>query len=387
MRGKRKTAWILMLVLAAGLLVSCKKEEQDHVFRATITEMQEKTLLFKPEEGSAELRSSDLFSASIQHMPASPEPEVGDVIEITYNGDILETYPARLGEIKSMKVVEKAPKKTADPEEESTEEPVRTAIVGPYGKLSVQLPDGWTAQTSAMDENRLMYGLYGLILQPEAEEKGQVEVFYADDFAVCGTGLSQETRQLAGVEAWVGTYEENRNWSFVNFRGELEGVVAQTKECDSWSEASLEEAMQILDTVAFDRDTASGGAYRFVSESENEEIGLLMELHDVTPTGAVVRFIRYDEERTEGMDYGQGFLLVRLENDEWVDVPTVIDDYGFTEEAYPIPAGGEAEMVTDWQWIYGALEPGTYRIRKTVSDELSSGGYAFYTMEAEFIIA
>ena len=37
----------------------------------------------------------------------SPEPEIGDVIEIEYAGEILETYPAQIADVYGIKVIEK----------------------------------------------------------------------------------------------------------------------------------------------------------------------------------------------------------------------------------------------------------------------------------------
>jgi len=36
---------------------------------------------------------------------SSPEPEIGDVIEIEYSGEILETYPARIADVYGIKVI------------------------------------------------------------------------------------------------------------------------------------------------------------------------------------------------------------------------------------------------------------------------------------------
>ena len=62
-------------------------------------------MLVTPVEGSAELNSSDSFCVSIEHMSASLDPEVGDIVEITYNGGIQETYPASLEDVISIVVV------------------------------------------------------------------------------------------------------------------------------------------------------------------------------------------------------------------------------------------------------------------------------------------
>ena len=45
-----------------------------------------------PNEGTPERASSDRIIVKIQHTDPSKEPLPGDVVEITYNGEILETY-------------------------------------------------------------------------------------------------------------------------------------------------------------------------------------------------------------------------------------------------------------------------------------------------------
>lgn len=73
--------------------------QENHVMRATITEIGNSSMTVTPVKGSDELKSSDKFTIAISDMDASREPVAGDTVEITYNGDILETYPAQLGEV------------------------------------------------------------------------------------------------------------------------------------------------------------------------------------------------------------------------------------------------------------------------------------------------
>ncbi len=380
----------LMLLLAVVVLVSCvKKSPESKVFRATILEIDNGTMIAAPVEGSEELKSADKFSIAIAKMPGSPEPRVGDVIEITYSGDILEKYPASLSGITKIEIVEQAeiPEPVEPEPEESDVEPTgeRAFVDGPYGRISIELPENWSCETGD-DAKQLLYGLYGLIVKPERETSGRIEMNYVKDFAVCGTGLAQEEMQFAGVNAVVGTFDEGNVWDFVAYHDALEGVVALTAECDDWSEDSLNEANQILNSVEFQPEITAGAACEFVPESENEEIGVLMELHDITPSGAVVRFYQYDTMFEGELLYGQAFQLLQEVNGEWQEVPTIIEDYGFTEEGYSIPNGGESEMETNWEWLYGELGPGTYRIRKKVI-ELRGNGNKEYPMEAQFLMA
>ena len=75
------------------------------IMQATITEIYNGSCSVRPVEGSWELSSSDSFSIPLQNMEPSPEPVVGDLLEITYNGEILETYPAMLGQIYSIRIL------------------------------------------------------------------------------------------------------------------------------------------------------------------------------------------------------------------------------------------------------------------------------------------
>ena len=61
----------------------------------------------KPVEGSWELSSADRIEVPIRNVHPSPEPEIGDVIEIEYAGEILETYPAQIADVYGIKVIEK----------------------------------------------------------------------------------------------------------------------------------------------------------------------------------------------------------------------------------------------------------------------------------------
>lgn len=79
--------------------------EAHQVFQAEILEIYDGNYLVKPVEGSWELSSADRIEVSIRNAHPSQEPEIGDVIEIEYSGEILETYPARIADVYSIKVV------------------------------------------------------------------------------------------------------------------------------------------------------------------------------------------------------------------------------------------------------------------------------------------
>ena len=118
---KRKFAFLIGVVVVfviAGIMVFSayrssesyrkKKAAETYKMTGTVLEISNGTMIVEPLEGEDELSSSDKFVVSMEHMSASPELEVGDIIEVTYNGDIEETYPARLGGVTYISVVDSA---------------------------------------------------------------------------------------------------------------------------------------------------------------------------------------------------------------------------------------------------------------------------------------
>ena len=89
--------------------VEVRIAERDEVtFEATVLEVHDSYYLVKPVDGSHELKSADKIEVSMKNLDPSLEPEVGDIIEITYDGMIMELYPAILHEVYSIKVVKES---------------------------------------------------------------------------------------------------------------------------------------------------------------------------------------------------------------------------------------------------------------------------------------
>ncbi|GEM_PF-572661 len=82
-------------------------DEKTCVFTATVAEIDESSILVKPDEGSQELNSAD--EICIPKTAADGiEIESGDKIEIEYDGNIAEVYPAMIDNVSLVKVIEKS---------------------------------------------------------------------------------------------------------------------------------------------------------------------------------------------------------------------------------------------------------------------------------------
>ena len=74
-------------------------DKVEYKFRATVLELNETTALVEPLEGEEERCSSDRISFEIT-MLDDIGVETGSIVEVTYNGDIMESYPAQISATK-----------------------------------------------------------------------------------------------------------------------------------------------------------------------------------------------------------------------------------------------------------------------------------------------
>lgn len=101
-------------------------------------------------------------------------------------------------------------------------------------------------------------------------------------------------------------------------------------------------------------------------------------------TGLTVEF---KNDSSSQCIYGEHFWLERKINGSWYQVPIVIEgNYAFNDIGYDLASGGSGKWVVDWDWLYGGLEPGEYRIVKDLLDFRGPGEYDTYYLAAEFTI-
>ena len=97
------------------------------------------------------------------------------------------------------------------------------------------------------------------------------------------------------------------------------------------------------------------------TEVENVSISIA----DISPTGAT---ITVKDTNEEPYIYGEWYKIEENKNGEWYDVSTIIDNYGFTDIGYLADAyNDEVIFEINWQWLYGELKEGNYRLLKEVN--------------------
>ena len=113
--------------------------------------------------------------------------------------------------------------------------------------------------------------------------------------------------------------------------------------------------------------------------------GVTMEVTECSDTSVTVRIVN---DTDKDIQCGEDFCL-EIQNEEtgeWREADTVIDNAAFDAIAYMIQKDFPYEKVINFEWLYGKLEAGRYRIVKTVTDFRGTGDYTDYAFTAEFSI-
>lgn len=101
---KRMT--IFVFVLCMGILLSgCGDAKDQYTFKGTVLEINENSILMEPLEGEGILKSSDRISIGIKDIELPENLLGGDIVEVTYSGEVMESYPAQISDIISIKIV------------------------------------------------------------------------------------------------------------------------------------------------------------------------------------------------------------------------------------------------------------------------------------------
>ncbi|MDD2235464.1 MAG: hypothetical protein PHV03_11355, partial [Desulfitobacteriaceae bacterium] len=114
--------------------------------------------------------------------------------------------------------------------------------------------------------------------------------------------------------------------------------------------------------------------------------GVIMTVKKGTASASTLTVVLENNSGSQ-CTYGEYYELEKKINDLWYQVPVTIDgDYGFNSIGYDLSPGDDREWAVDWNWLYGSLDEGEYRIVKDILDFRGIGDYDTYFLSAEFTI-
>jgi len=114
--------------------------------------------------------------------------------------------------------------------------------------------------------------------------------------------------------------------------------------------------------------------------------GLTLSAKNVTTSGLTLICTQSGGELTGDIMTGEDYYLIVLQDETWKTVSPVIENYGWNSLAHWISKDTDTEFEIDWKWLYGELEPGTYRLVKEFMDFRKTADYDKAVYWMEFVI-
>ena len=113
--------------------------------------------------------------------------------------------------------------------------------------------------------------------------------------------------------------------------------------------------------------------------------GLTLSAKDVSPTGLTLVYGQTKGNPTGQIQWGDAYQLSVFEEGTWKDVPIIVKNAVWNAIAYGFGGDKDVESTVSWEWLYGKLPTGTYRLEKEVMDFRGTGDYdtAVYWVEFE----
>ena len=117
-----------------------------------------------------------------------------------------------------------------------------------------------------------------------------------------------------------------------------------------------------------------------------ETWGITLKAENVTPKGATIKCTQSGGEPTGRLQTGSRYFLETWTQEKgWHEAP-YFAEVAWTQEAWIIPMNDSCEWEVNWEWLYGTLSEGKYRIGKDIIDFRGTGDYDNVIYYAEFEI-
>lgn len=262
---------------------------------------------------------------------------------------------------------------------------------------------------------RRMYEITAIWLEDKFEERGfsgtAVYVFATDNYAISGTELQGESMPVL-IEAVIKeTMVDTKDRICISSRTDgFPGAFTLIVPKEIYDKTKLDGGERLIISM---KDTGKTENYMHVyealylqpieenKEEINSEGSILPSVRERwteevnTFDAAELLFEKYtnisgDLELVNHSDrdlqYGEWFDIQRKVDDEWYSLSYIIENVAFHAIAYNMPAGETSIKSITWEWMYGKLPPGEYRIVTDVMDYRAPGDFDKYYLAEEFEI-
>ena len=205
------------------------------------------------------------------------------------------------------------------------------------------------------------------------------DVVVGDEIVFYYDGMAMETDPLQVSEVYAITLKTPADRTAnetINYNGKEYKTSELCKDTLHWLELSEEE-----------RALSSYFPPEFMEFNEKWGISLIVD--NLTSSGAIIKCTQSGGEPTGELHTDSWYILENwTQENGWKEMPYIIDGViARNDIAWIIPMEDTLELEVNWEWLYGKLPDGKYRIGKSITDFRETGDFDTATYFAEFEIA
>ena len=137
-----------------------------------------------------------------------------------------------------------------------------------------------------------------------------------------------------------------------------------------------------------DGDTSNNPSENEIGNVTPNQWGIVLEADNVTAKGLTIVCIHSGGENVAELNTGSYYVIQKSEKTGWVDVEYLPQEYEltWTSEAWIIQKEGTTQWDVNWEWLYGELSAGEYRIGKEIMNFRGTGDFDEEMVYAGFVI-
>lgn len=139
------------------------------------------------------------------------------------------------------------------------------------------------------------------------------------------------------------------------------GLFYDTYNCFEYPTPQIKSKMTKFTCTYKDFVEDKESKYNIV-ELENVSINV----SEVSSTGTIITI--KDTNKTP-YTYGEWYIIEKNINGKWYQVKPNIKEYGFNSMGYLPDENDEVKFVINWEWLYGKLSLGRYRLLKQINNQ------------------
>lgn len=119
----------------------------------------------------------------------------------------------------------------------------------------------------------------------------------------------------------------------------------------------------------------------------SDKWGIKLYADDVTSKGLTLKIVQFGGNPSGSLEYGAEYTLETTVNDEWQSVETITGEpLVWNMLGYSVKMNDITEININWEYGYGELTPGYYRLKKEIMDFRAAGDYDTEIYEVYFTI-